>query len=108
MSIDKIDKNDIIVKIMGRDFHVKCPADKVSELHKAAKYLDEKITDMRSNDKLISLDNLITIAALNVTNELLIQKKHNLMQIDSMSQQISNLREQIERTLALKGNNSGN
>ncbi len=101
MSIDKIDKNDIIIKIMGRDFHVKCPADRVSELHKAAKYLDEKITEMRSNDKLISLDNLITIAALNVTNEFLIQKRHNSTQIDGMSQQINNLREQIE--MALKG-----
>jgi cell division protein ZapA len=100
MSIDKIDKNDIIIKIMGRDFHVKCPADRVSELHKAAKYLDEKITEMRSNDKLISLDNLITIAALNVTNEFLIQKKHNLVQIDNMNQQINILREQIEKALS--------
>jgi cell division protein ZapA len=100
MSIDKIDKNDIIIKIMGRDFHVKCPADRVSELHKAAKYLDEKIAEMRNNDKLISLDNLITIAALNVTNEFLIQKKHNLVQIDSMNQQINILREQIEKALS--------
>jgi len=99
MTIDKIDKNDIIIKIMGRDFHVKCPADRVSELHKAAKYLDDKIVEMRSNDKLISLDNLITIAALNVTNELPTQKKHNVVQIDVMSQKINNLREQIEKAL---------
>jgi cell division protein ZapA len=107
MPVDnKIDKNDIIIKIMGRDFHVKCPADRVSELHKAAKYLDEKITEMRSNDKLISLDNLITIAALNVTNEFLIQKRQNSLQIDGMGQQISNLREQIEK--ALKEPGTGN
>jgi cell division protein ZapA len=99
MTIGTIDKNDIIIKIMGRDFHVKCPADRVSELHKAAKYLDEKISEMRNNDKLISLDNLITIAALNIANEFLIQKKHNLMQIDNMSQQINYLREQIEKAL---------
>lgn len=99
MTIDKMDKNDIIVKIMERNFHVKCPADRVSDLHKAAKYLDEKITEMRSNDKLINLDNLITIAALNITNEFLIQKRQNVTHIENMNQQISSLREQIEQAL---------
>lgn len=99
MTIDKTDKNDIIIKIMDRNFHVKCPADRVSDLHKAAKYLDEKIAEMRSNDKLINLDNLITIAALNVTNEFLIQKRQNITQIENMNQQINSLREQIEKAL---------
>jgi cell division protein ZapA len=101
MTIDKIDKNDIIVKIMDRNFHVKCPADKVADLHKAAKYFDEKIAEMRSNDKLISLDNLITIAALNITNEFLIQKRQNVTQIENMNQQINYLREQIAKALEI-------
>lgn len=99
MIIDKIDKNDIIVKIMERNFHVKCPADMVADLHKAAKYLDEKIAEMRNNDKLINLDNLVTIAALNITNEFLIQKRQNITQIENMNQQINYLREQIEKAL---------
>lgn len=97
------EKNDITVKIMDRDFNVKCPADKISDLHKAAKYFDNKIHEIHRGDdekKLVNMDNLIIITALNITHELLTQKNQNRTYIDYMNEQINNLHNKIEQALA--------
>ncbi len=96
------EKNDITVKIMDRDFNVKCPADKISDLHKAAKYFDNKIREIHRSDdekKLVNMDNLIVITALNITHELLTQKNQNRAYIYHMNQQINNLQNKIEQAL---------
>ena len=52
------EKHEITVKIMDRGFNVKCPTDKITELHKAAKYLDTKIKEIKNNyTKIINKDN---------------------------------------------------
>jgi len=97
------EKNDITVKIMDRDFNVKCPADKISDLHKAAKYFDNKVREIHRGDdekKLVNMDNLIIITALNITHELLTQKNQNRTYIDYMNEQINNLHNKIEQALA--------
>jgi cell division protein ZapA len=96
------EKNDITVKIMDRDFNVKCPTDKISDLHKAAKYFDNKLRETHRSDdekKLINIDNLIVITALNITHELLTQKHQNHAYIDHMNEQINNLQNKIEQAL---------
>lgn len=97
------DKNDITVKIMDRDFTIKCPTAGITDLHKAAKYFDSKIRDIQhedSNKKLINIDNLIVVTALNISHELLIQKKQNRDCIDHMNQQINDLHNLIEQAVA--------
>jgi cell division protein ZapA len=96
------EKNDITVKIVDRDFNVKCPIDKISDLHRAAKYFDSKLRETHRSDdekKLINIDNLIVITALNITHELLAQKNQNRVYIDHMNQQINNLQNKIEQAL---------
>jgi len=100
------EKNDIIVKIMDRDFNVKCPAEHIPDLHQAAKHFDTKIREMQRNDstkKLVHIDNLIVITALNIAHELLVQKKQNNEYISDMNNQINNLHNLIEQALT-KGN----
>jgi cell division protein ZapA len=97
------EKNNITVKIMDRDFNVKCPPDKVHDLHKAAKYFDSKMHEICGNDenkKLLSMDNLILITALNISHELLTQKHQNKAYIESMNQQITTLQNIIERAIS--------
>ena len=98
-----MEKNNITVRIMDRDFNVKCPPDKIHDLHKAAKYFDNKSRDMCGNDenkKMLNMDNLILITALNISHELLTQKNQNKVYIDNMNQQINNLQNLIERAIS--------
>lgn len=97
------EKNNIIINIMDRDFSVKCPPDKINDLHKAAKYFDSKMREMCGNDKnkkFLSMDNLILITALNISHELLAQKHQNKTYIENMNKQISGLQNIIERAIS--------
>ena len=93
------EKHNVTVKIMDREFNVKCPHDKVGDLHKAAKYLDSKMRELRHDDKILNVDGLWAITAINITHELLSQKRQNVTHVDTMNQQIKNLQKKIEQAL---------
>ena len=91
----------ISVSIANRDFKVKCPPEKAAELQNSAQYLDKKIHEIRASSKTISLDRIAVIAALNITHELLAQKRQNQVYIEAIHGRIQNLQEKIENALAV-------
>ena len=48
--------NTITVKVLDREFKVKCPIDKVSELQKSARHLDSKMREIRDTSDIHSID----------------------------------------------------
>ncbi len=65
----------VVVNISGREFKIKCPADKVAELQKAAKYLNDKMQDVHRGDKFITIDRVAITAALNIAHELILERQ---------------------------------
>ena len=57
------------VKILGKDFQVSCPADEQDDLLSAAAALDKRMRDIRDTGKVIGLERIAVMAALNVTHE---------------------------------------
>lgn len=94
------DNNSVAVKILDKTFNIKCPVDRVSELHEAAEYLDAKINELQGHDKVVNVDDLVMITALNVAHELLIEKKQKTVSVDAMQDKINGLYSMIEDTLA--------
>jgi cell division protein ZapA len=66
----------VVVNIFEREFKIKCPEDKVAELQKAAKYLNEKMQEVRRGDRFITIDRIAITAALNIAHELILEKQH--------------------------------
>jgi cell division protein ZapA len=96
-------KNDITVRIMDRNFSIKCPAEEISDLYEAATYLNNKIQESIKaqkiyNNEIISIDRLI-ITALNISHELLKQKKQNLSHIEDINKNIASLENKIDQIL---------
>lgn len=94
------DNNSVSVKILDKAFNIRCPVDRVSELHEAAEYLDTKINELQGHDKVVNVDDLVMITALNVAHELLIEKKQKSTSVDTMQDRINSLYGMIENTLA--------
>lgn len=63
----------LTVKILDRDFQVACPAEEREALLESARYLDEKMRDIRKGGKVIGLERIAVMAALNITYEMLQQ-----------------------------------
>ncbi|MDD1649533.1 MAG: cell division protein ZapA [Methylococcaceae bacterium] len=61
----------IKVQILGKEYPVSCPADEQHELLLAARYLDEKMREIRDIGRIIGTERIAVMAALNIAHELL-------------------------------------
>jgi cell division protein ZapA len=62
------------ITIMGRDFRVACPEEEQSGLLEAVDYLNKKMIEIRDTGKVIGLERIAIMAALNIAHELLSTK----------------------------------
>lgn len=63
----------VIVKLLDKEYQVACPPGQQEALSKSAQYLDKQMRSIRSNGKVIGLERIAIMAALNISNELLLQ-----------------------------------
>ncbi len=63
--------NTITVRILDKEYQVACPEDQQAELVVSAKYLDKQMRSIRDSGKVIGLERIAVIAALNISYELL-------------------------------------
>lgn len=61
----------VTVKIMDREYRVACPEDERHALLSAATFLDRKMREIRDGGRVIGLDRIAVVTALNIANELL-------------------------------------
>ena len=62
------------VTIMGREFRVACPEEEQAGLLEAVDYLNRKMLEIRDGGKVIGLERIAIMAALNIAHELLTTK----------------------------------
>lgn len=65
------DKKTISIQILDKEYQVACPLGEQVALMSSARYLDQRMREVRSGTKLIGHDRIAVMAALNVTNDLL-------------------------------------
>jgi len=61
----------VTVRILDKDYQVACPAEQEAELLVSAKYLDKQMRTIRDSGKVIGLERIAVMAALNISHELL-------------------------------------
>jgi len=66
-----VDAKGLQINVMGREFRVACPEDEQKGLLEAVDYLNKKMNEIRDNGKIIGLERIAIMAALNIANELL-------------------------------------
>ena len=67
----------VMVTILGKEYQVTCPLDEKQALIESAKHLDERMQVIRGNGKVMGLERIAVIAAINTTYELL-QTKNDI------------------------------
>lgn len=63
--------NTVTVRILDKDYQVTCPPEQEAELVISAKYLDKQMRSIRDSGKVIGLERIAVMAALNISYELL-------------------------------------
>jgi cell division protein ZapA len=68
--------NTVTVKILDKDYQVACPEEQEAALAVSAKYLDKQMRSIRDSGKVIGLERIAVMAALNISYELLQASDH--------------------------------
>ena len=68
------DAKGLQINVMGREFRVACPENEQKGLLEAVDYLNKKMSEIRDNGKVVGLERIAIMAALNIAHELLSTK----------------------------------
>ena len=91
----------IDVTIMGRVFTVSCTDEERQGLLDAVGYLDKKMHDIRDSGKVVGVERIAIMAALNLSHEVLNTKAGDI-DIGDYKRRISVMQNQIEDAMALQ------
>ena len=67
----------VTVTILDKDYQVACPEEQQAELIVSAKYLDKQMRTIRDSGKVVGLERIAVMAALNISYELLQASEHS-------------------------------
>ena len=97
MSEERISR--VSVRLLDREYQVACPVDERSDLLDSAEYLDGKMREIRDSGKVVGLERIAVIAALNIANELIKQRKNGTVVEGDLGARLRSLRERVESAL---------
>lgn len=87
------------VRILDRDYQVSCPPDERDALVASARHLDEKMREIRATGKIVGLERIAVMAALNLTHEAL-ATEGSLSEVTADTQrEVDRLAEKVGRAL---------
>ena len=91
------------VNLMGKTFSIKCKMEEAQALEQSIAFLQRRLTTLRNANNEFNLERLLSIASLNLINEMIHGDKNqsNL----GVNQQVSDLIEKIENQLTIKPKN---
>lgn len=86
------------VFILDKSYRISSPESEQDSLRASAAYLDRKMREIRGGGKIIGLERIAVIAALNITHELLSASRQVEQGVDSKAE-LSRLISKIDKTL---------
>jgi cell division protein ZapA len=95
-----VSNDTVIVKLLDKDYQVACPPGQQDALTQSAAYLDQQMRKIRANGKVIGLERIAVMAALNISNELIQNGGGSSAQSAAPNNsQLKNLNETIDEAL---------
>ncbi|MFA6178025.1 MAG: cell division protein ZapA [Methylophilaceae bacterium] len=93
------DTRGVDVNIMGREFKVSCSEDEREGLITSVNYLDKKMREIRDTGKVIGVERIAIMAALNLAHELLTTRSGGV-DIGDLKRRIVAMQDQIDSAVA--------
>lgn len=90
----------VSVRILEKEYFIACPYEERSALLDAAEFLNNRMREVRDTGKVVGLDRIAVMVALNLTNELLQLKSRDVKLESESGTRVRNMRERVEAALA--------
>ena len=89
----------VTIRILEKEYHVACPAPEKPSLVAAAELLNLKMREIRDSGKVVGLDRVAVMAALNLANDLLKTQGQDEELKNIVGLRIRAMREQLDSAL---------
>lgn len=86
----------VSVRIMEKEYVIACPYEERTALLDTAEFLNSRMREVRDSGKVVGLDRIAVMVALNLANELLRLKNHDSKLEMEATGRVRALRERVE------------
>ena len=87
------------VNIMGREFRVSCTEEERRELLKAVDHLNSKMREIRDTGKIIGVERIAIMAALNIAHEYLSTRMDGGFDVREFKRRMSSMQATIDQAM---------
>ena len=89
----------VTIKILEKEYQVACPADERAALLSSAELLNHKMREIRDSGKVVGLDRIAVMAALNMANEMIGTRSLDEELKSVVGLRIKSMRERLDSAL---------
>ena len=87
------------IKILEKDYQISCPAEERKSLIDSAELLNNKMREIRDSGKVVGLDRIAVMAALNLANDLISTANVSSHLETKIKPKVVQMRERVESAL---------
>lgn len=87
------------IRILDKEYQVACPPGEKEALLNSARYLDEKMREIRDSRKMVGSERVAVMAALNITHDLLNAQSGEGEMGSGVSSKIRSLQSKVEAAI---------
>lgn len=86
----------VSVRILDKEYQIACPVEERTALLDSAELLNARMKEVRESGKVVGLDRIAVIAALNIANELIAERNEDKVPGEEIGLRIREMRERVE------------
>ena len=90
---------EVSVRILEKEYQFSCPASERNDLLNSAEFLNAKMRQIRDSGKVVGLDRIAVMAALNLSNDLLKNRNREELLDSDWGLRLKSMRERVETAL---------
>ena len=89
----------VSVRILEKEYFIACPHEERSALLDAAEFLNGRMREIRDSGKIVGLDRIAVMAALNLAHEVIRLSANSTGNSQELTHRLKTLRERVEISL---------
>lgn len=89
----------VSVRILDKEYQVACPPDERTDLLDSAQILDTKMREIRDTGRIVGLDRIAVMAALNMANDLMHAQERDQRLESDFSQRLKSISDRLDSAL---------
>ena len=90
----------VSVRILDKEYQVACPAEERTDLLDSAEILNDKMREIRDSGRIVGLDRIAVMAALNMSNDLIHAKARDQALEGGISDRLKIISDRVDNVLS--------